>query len=133
MNLNQIKQLLDPFDSTATECDGMTNLCHTILLQNNIDHQPMKGLLIYQEAVVSHVWIDLSCDHSVALCNRIDYRARMWLGNSEEIPHGIFNPSLFPDVNYQGNPFYLKPLHPVIFDVLASTKLEEKIKKNWFL
>ena len=31
----------------------------------------------------------------------IDYRARMWLGEAEHIPHGIFKPEDYP-ISYHG-------------------------------
>lgn len=111
-NIAIIQQLLDPYDDTQTQCDGMTQICHTVLTENNIEHQPMAGSLSKQNRGVGlHLWIDLPDG------NRIDYRARMWLGN-EGVPHGIFNPQDFPDVIYDGEPIELEPLSPTVFQVL---------------
>jgi len=110
---SQIKQLLDPYDNTQTECDGMTRICHTVLAENRIEHQPMAGSLIRaSQEIDAHFWIDLP-DGS-----RIDYRARMWLGN-KGVPHGVFNPEAFPGIVYIGEPIQLEPLFSVVFQVLA--------------
>jgi hypothetical protein len=109
----EIQQLLDPYDSSQTECDGMTQICHTVLAQHNIEHQPMAGSLRTQEQVIEpHFWIDLPNGE------RIDYRASMWLG-SEGVPHGVFNPQDFPDVIYEGDFIELKPLPDVVFQILT--------------
>lgn len=108
-----IQQLLDTYDDTQTECDGMTQICHTVLAENRIEHQPMAGILkrLNQE-IYPHLWIDLPNG------DRIDYRARIWLGN-EGVPHGVFNPQDFPDVIYDGEPMELEPLSPQVFKVLT--------------
>lgn len=55
-----IKQLLDPYDSSQTECDGMTRICRTLLTNHGIEHQPMFGVLNLQnQEVEPHLWIDL--------------------------------------------------------------------------
>lgn len=108
-----IQELLDRYDNTPNECDGMTQICHTILTKNNIQHQPMGGSLSkHNRGIGWHFWIDLPNGY------RIDYRARMWLGNNG-VPHGVFNPNDFPDVIYDGEPIELKSLSPEIFQVLT--------------
>lgn len=108
-----IQQLLDPYDNSQTECDGMTQICHTILTRNSIQHQPMGGSLLKGNKKIGlHLWINLPNGY------RIDYRAKMWLGN-EGVPHGVFNPNDFPDVIYDGEPIELELLPPVIFQVLT--------------
>ncbi|MEH2212948.1 hypothetical protein [Nostoc sp.] len=108
-----IKQLLDPYDSSQTECDGMTRICHTVLTNHGIEHQPMFGVLNLQnQKVEPHFWIDLPNGY------RIDYRARMWL-KGEGIPHGIFYPQDFPEVIYTGEPIKLEVLSPKLFEILT--------------
>ncbi|QIR41767.1 hypothetical protein HCG51_34350 (plasmid) [Tolypothrix sp. PCC 7910] len=108
-----IKQLLDPYDSSQTECDGMTRICHTVLTNHGIDHQPMYGVVTLQNQVIEpHFWIDLPSGE------RIDYRVKMWL-KGENIPHGVFNPQDFPDVIYTGQPVELDVLSPKIFEILT--------------
>jgi hypothetical protein len=113
MEKPKLQQLLDPYDSSPTECDGMTRLCHTILCQHNIEHQPMVGTITQQGRTMGpHFWIDLPSGE------RIDYRLRMWLG-SQGIPHGVFNPQDFPAITYTGKPVQVEPLPPVVFKLLS--------------
>lgn len=107
-----IQQLLDPYDCSQTECDGMTRICHTVLIQHGIEHQPMVGTLRRkQKKLYPHFWIDLPSG------DRIDYRASMWLG-SDSVPHGVFNPEDFSDVIYKGRKIELEPLPDPIFQLL---------------
>lgn len=114
MTLRQkIRQFLNPYVRSQTECDGMTQICHTVLVQHNIEHQPMVGTLIRDgQEIYPHFWIDLPSG------DRIDYRATMWLG-SEGVPHGVFNPQDFPDVAYEGDKIELKPLPDAVFQILT--------------
>ncbi len=114
--LIEIKKLLDPYSESPTECDGMTRICHTILTQHNISHQTYMGTLTLEgEEVEPHFWIDLPSG------SRIDYRARMWLGNdTNAIPHGVFQPTDFPDVIYQGEPVELELLPPVLLTIMTT-------------
>ena len=110
----KIKDLLDPYDSSQTECDGMTRICHTILTQHYVEHQPMMGTLTFnKQHIKPHFWIDLPSG------NRIDYRARMWLNNSAKVPHGVFHPSDFPNVIYKGRLVELELLSPIIFKIMT--------------
>lgn len=108
----RIQQLLDPYDSSQTECDGMVRICHTVLTNHSIEHQPMFGVLNLQnQEVEPHLWIDLPSGE------RIDYRAKMWL-KGDGIPHGIFHPQDFPEVIYTGEPIELDVLSPTLFEIL---------------
>lgn len=114
ININLIHQLLDRYDSTQTECDGLTQICSTILNKHDIPHQPMAGTLTFEGYTIPiHLWINLPIGFT------IDYRARMWLGNDETIPHGIFKPLDYPNVIYEGEPIELEPLSQIVFDVLC--------------
>ncbi|KAB8333602.1 hypothetical protein SD80_012455 [Scytonema tolypothrichoides VB-61278] len=107
-----IRRLLDRYDYTQTECDGMTRICHSLLSKHRIDHQPMLGAVsLHNQKVYPHFWIDLPSGE------RIDYRAKMWLGDNA--PHGVFNSKDFPDVMYQGNPIELEVLSPTLFKILT--------------
>jgi hypothetical protein len=114
INIDLIHQLLDRYNSTPTECDGLTRICSTVLNKHNISHQPMAGTLTFEEYTIPiHLWINLPTGFT------IDYRARMWLVHDETIPHGIFKPSDYPNVIYEGKPIELEPLSHVVFDVLC--------------
>ncbi len=50
---------------------------------------------------------------------RIDYRARMWLGETPDIPHGVFNPADYPRIYYEGSSMKLGLLPDVLFKILT--------------
>jgi hypothetical protein len=69
------------------------------------------------EGMSPHFWIKLP-DKRI-----VDFRVRMWLGDSPDIPHGIFNPTDFPLVVYQGQLVDLDPLPQYLFDILTDTNI----------
>lgn len=114
----KISQLLDPYDSSLTECDGMTRICHTILSQQHVEHQTKVGTLHFlKKKIEPHLWIELGSGEI------IDYRAKMWFGNCQQIPHGMFEPDDFPDVIYRGKSIELELLSPALLKILI-TKLD---------
>lgn len=95
----ELHQLLEIYGAAPVECDGFVRLAHTALVKAGIEHSCMCGRLASSDgAKVSpiHFWIELADGRIV------DYRARMWLGEVATVPHGIFDPSTFPDWLYQG-------------------------------
>jgi len=114
LQLDEIRNLLDPYDATPTECDGMTKICSTILTQQGIEHQPMIGEITYlSQQIPIHLWIQLG-DEFI-----IDYRAKIWLGNCSDIPHGVFKIRDYPHVQYAGEAITIEPLHPTLFNILC--------------
>ncbi len=96
---DKIRALLDVYDRSSTECDGMTRVCHTVLTRENIPHVCVVGVCRYGAKYLPiHLWIDLLDDLKGY---RVDYRARLWLGDSPDVPHGVFRPEEFPKVSYQ--------------------------------
>ena len=90
-----MKELIAKYEACALECDGLTRVITTVLQENSIPHTCMTGTLTFtgtNEGTPLHFWIDLPDGQ------RIDYRARMWLGDRPDVPHGIFNPVDFPGV-----------------------------------
>jgi len=68
------------------ECDGATRVFHYVLSKNGIKHRVMVGSVkISNDGIIPyHYWIELPDG------NIIDYKSRMWLGESAE--EGIFKP-----------------------------------------
>jgi hypothetical protein len=94
----EILENLVEFDKCRLECDGLSRVLSYILAANNIDHKVYVGEIIDTTTgnqFAPHFWIDLPDGQ------HIDYRARMWLGDYEQIPHGIFDPTEYP-VKYTG-------------------------------
>lgn len=111
-----INQLTDQYDKCALECDGLTRVLHTVLSRENIEHTCMIGQIINTKTKVGfspHFWIELP-DGQI-----IDYRARMWLGSSPDVPHGVFKPTDYPHVVYEGEKVELGVLPQYLFEVLV--------------
>lgn len=86
------QKMLEP---APLECDGMTRCISTLLHHHHIQHSVHIGALTVDGVgrIPLHWWIVLeSREH-------IDLRARMWLGNHENVPHGLFMPS--SEVRYE--------------------------------
>jgi len=115
--IHQVQTLLDPLDRSPTECDGMTRLCHTVLVQHQIPHAVYFGACRYQsQGIHPHYWIDL-CGPLQGW--RVDYRLRLWLrGENQALPYGVFQPEQFPQVQYLGNPVELEVLPDGLFQLL---------------
>jgi len=97
--MKNIEQLVKPYIDLPLECDGLTRVISYILDKNNIKHKTCIGLISNKkDKVVEHYWIELSDGRY------IDYRARMWLGDDESVPNGIFNPENYKETEYK----YLK-------------------------
>lgn len=112
-----LEQLLSPYDSSLTECDGMTQICHTLLCREGIPHQTYVGVCRYNGNLLPlHFWIDLT---EQLQGWRVDYRLRMWFGELAQIPHGIFLPEDFSEVEYKGICVDPEPLPEVVFYALA--------------
>lgn len=92
--IERIQAWLDPLDSLPVECDGMTRVITALLTDNGIAHEVMGGHLtdvsplrdkdarLGSLKAYVHWWIELPSGHL------IDYRARMWMGESAQ--HGVF-------------------------------------------
>jgi hypothetical protein len=89
---------LDQYDTCRLECDGLTRVLAYILTKEAIEHIVMVGEITDHQTgqcFSPHFWIALPDRRN------IDYRARMWLGQVEHVPHGIFDPEDYP-VSYNG-------------------------------
>jgi hypothetical protein len=103
--LNSLAQ----YDTCRLECDGLTRVLAYILTKEIIEHTVMIGEIIdeqTQKGFSPHFWIALPDGRY------IDYRARMWLGQAEHVPHGIFNPADYP-VAYDGEPIAFENLEQI--------------------
>lgn len=115
MSNTELQELLAPYIEAPVECDGFTRLAHTALANAGIKHTCMIGRLISaggERQSPIHYWIELD-DGQV-----IDYRAKMWLGDVESVPHGVFHPTRYKLWCYHGQPIDLPVLSPMIVKVL---------------
>lgn len=85
--LSELESNLLLLDDCQLECDGMTYAISYVLSQAGIAHERMIGYAQRKDnghVVHPHCWIALDAD------NVIDFRLRMWLGDEDQIPHGVF-------------------------------------------
>lgn len=77
---------LDALDSAPLECDGMTRVISTLMQRDDVAHRVLVGRLEVEGCGVipTHWWIELLDGRTC------DLRARMWLGGSGLVPHGLF-------------------------------------------
>lgn len=110
----ELQHLLARLDACAVECDGFTRLASRVLHESGYDHQVFLGSIVLgSEGMAPHFWIELDG-------LRVDYRARMWLGEGPEVPHGVVPIGAFPAVQYDGEPCDLPPADDLIFAVLTA-------------
>lgn len=86
MSIKGLSEWLEPLDALPLECDGMARVVSILLRREGIDHQVQIGSLEIEDVghIQLHFWIALD-DHYI-----FDIRARIWLGDHENVPHGLF-------------------------------------------
>ncbi len=113
---SELLPLLSIYDQCQLECDGMTRVLHTVLEKQNIPHAVWVGTVKHtptDTTFAPHFWITVGDVF-------VDYRARMWLGDIPDIPHGIFTLNEFPDIAYEGEEAKLPVLTDQLFMALTA-------------
>ncbi|MFP5300070.1 hypothetical protein R2R70_02490 [Cobetia sp. SIMBA_158] len=98
MNPSLLTHLLKPLDGARLECDGMSSVISWGLHEQGVTHRVKSGMIHRGDVSICHVWIELFTGHV------IDLRARMWLGDRLDVPHGVFRPEDYPHVTYIEHP-----------------------------
>ena len=110
----ELQRLLEPLDACTVECDGFARLASRVLTESGYEHQVFLGSIVLgAEGMAPHFWIELEG-------LRVDCRARMWLGESPDGPHGVVPLNAFPAIHYDGEPCALPPADDLIFAVLTA-------------
>lgn len=121
MDILQIKcdaleSALSMLDQCAVECDGMSALITYVLNREGIEHVRMIGAAIDRrthESVFPHCWIELPEIGKV-----IDFRLRMWLGDCDEIPHGVFS-KVNEVIEYRGDVHEVAPIPKGVAQIMS--------------
>ena len=114
MERKELKELLEPYDSPRLECDGSVRVFGWLLKQKHISYVINFGQLeVGHKKLWPHYWIEL--DNGLI----IDYKARMWLGDEPNIPHGIFKLDEFPKALYVGKESKELLVCKSVFDILT--------------
>jgi hypothetical protein len=114
MSFKAIEQWLTPLDGAALECDGFSQVASMLLHRESIPHQIVLGSLTVDGVgqIPVHFWITFN-DGSIC-----DFRARMWLGSTEAVPHGVFLPNACQ--TYTADSMVkTRPLDESLFHILA--------------
>lgn len=115
--MSKLEDWLLPLETLPLECDGMTRVVSALLEREGMDHRAFIGKLAVRDVgtIDWHAWIDVGDE-------RIDLRARMWLGDDPRVPHGVFEPTA--DALYEGQPFDAD-IDPVVLQILCGKSLED--------
>ncbi|UZE94417.1 hypothetical protein [Alkalimarinus alittae] len=87
--IEDIELVLLSLEDLDLDCDGVSDQASVILDEYGISHKRMAGTVTNQasgDVVVPHSWLELVTGEIV------DFRLRKWLGDRDEVPHGIFVP-----------------------------------------
>lgn len=90
-------------DDCQLECNGISWALSHKLTEAGIEHECMAGYVLRagtREIISPHFWIELPGDWV------LDLRLRMWLGDTDDVPHGLFhkNEAWWLDIYYEGQP-----------------------------
>jgi len=99
----ELEKLFADYVDLPLECDGLTRVLSYLLDKSHISHRVMEGSVsVGKKTMDPHFWIEMPDGRIV------DYRARMWLGKSSKVPHGIFKPDDFPEATYEGSQIQMR-------------------------
>jgi integrase len=118
--LEVLRPWLRMLDDAALECDGMCRVLSALLRRDGISHQVHFGSVTVEGRgrIPMHFWIVM--DNGQIL----DLRARMWLGDTEDVPHGLFDQAENVEYEARGStPELACP--PDVFLVLAGRPLTD--------
>lgn len=97
--LQELEIVLLGLDDCEVDCDGITWAVSHLLREAGIPHECRCGFVRDErrkDIVTPHLWVVLDGGWIV------DLRLRKWLGDEDDIPHGVFHPDNEPRVSYRG-------------------------------
>lgn len=114
-----IQQHSPELDSIALDGENLTRLVATLLDRDNTPYQAHRGSMWVKGVghVDPHCWLILGTGEIV------DFRAQMWLGKDDRVPHGVFLPT-HAQV-YTSECLFSAVLHPVVVYALTGRRLED--------
>lgn len=96
---DELEFALLQLEEARIDSDCMTFVISSLLDDHGVFHQCRVGYAedwLSRMSTSPHCWIDL--EHGWC----IDLRLRQWLGDEDDIPHGVFRSSDYPRVRYRG-------------------------------
>lgn len=118
--LAELEAVLMTLDDSPVECDGMTYAISYLLQQAGISHTAMLGQVEDRQTgdlLFPHCWIELDGGWIV------DLRLRMWLGDEDRIPHGVFHRGRESNFDYQGEAMHGRHITRSVLDMLTEGRL----------
>jgi hypothetical protein len=114
-----IEAWLRPLEDLPLECDALSRAISAILLRESLRHEMHVGSMDVDSIgqIGLHFWVSLEGGW---IC---DFRARMWLGNKELVPHGVFQPNA--NCRYVSTGNAGAPLSPTLFHILCGQSLDD--------
>ena len=124
---DELEFALLSLEDTRVDSDCMTFVISKILDDRGVFHQCRVGYAedrLSRMTTAPHCWIELE----QGWC--IDLRLRQWLGDEDDLPHGVFQPTNYPRVRYQGTALVVP--HLDVEDLRAMTNdAYSKVKLPW--
>lgn len=119
INASQLQAWLAPLEGLPLECDGLSRVISILLHREAVPHSLLMGSLHVKAVgfIGWHFWITLP---SGLIC---DFRARMWLGDSPDVPHGVLVPT--NAMRYEAESGPLNPCHPALYEILTERRLDD--------
>ena len=115
------------FEDARIDSNYMTFVISNVLSEHGIFHQFRFGYVEDRQSgtiTFPHCWIELEQGWF------IDLRLRQWLGDEDEIPHGVFQLSGYPRVRYQGTALPVPRVDREELDVMTDD-IYSKVKLSW--
>lgn len=110
---SQLEALVADLHDAPVECDGMARLVTTRLVEAGVAHEVLQGELVTPAGSIPfHFWV-------LAGEWVIDLRARMWLGERTDVPHGVIEEDGHP-WTYYGRQIEMAPLSASLFELLCT-------------
>jgi len=124
---DELEFALLQLEEARINSDCMTYVISRILDEHSVFHQCRIGYAedrLSRMTTAPHCWVELE----QGWC--IDLRLRQWLGDEDDLPHGVFQPSDYPRARYQGTAFLVPRLD--VEDLRAMTNdAYNKVKLPW--
>ena len=124
---DELEFALLSLEDARVDSDCMTFVISKILNDRGVFHQCRVGYAedrLSRMTTAPHCWIELE----QGWC--IDLRLRQWLGDEDDLPHGVFQPTNYPRVRYQGTALVVP--HLDVEDLRAMTNdAYSKVKLPW--
>ncbi len=124
---DELEFALLSLEDARVDSDCMTFVISKILDDRGVFHQCRVGYAedrLSRMTTAPHCWIELE----QGWC--IDLRLRQWLGDEDDLPHGVFQPSDYPRVRYQGTALLVPRLDVEDLKVMTND-VYSKVKLPW--